>query len=243
MLSIRGVNEARLRLRPCKEHPQRRSAGLRLAARNLPDHAIGLMLCDEILRAQVDLALELLPRAWPLAAFRHKLAVANLRLPLSGSKLPQHPVSGQPRGRSGFSDRRPIATPAPQARMRHHRGPHGIQHHIATELQEMRVLLHQDRGEAPLEEMSDATMASIGGLRIAASELAHPLRKIRLGRLDQQMVVIVHQTIGMAQPAEAINDMREERQQRGSVLVIGHDVLPGIAATRDMIDGTGIFDA
>ena len=106
----------------------------------------------------------------------------------------------------------------------------------------MRVFLHQNRREAPLEQMPDPMMASIRGLRIPPVELAHPLREIRPGRLDQQMVVIVHQTIGTAAPAEAIDDMGQECQEYAPVLVIGGDVLPGIAATRDMIHRTGKFN-
>ena len=45
----------------------------------------------------------------------------------------------------------------------------------------------------------------------------------------------------MAEPAEAIDDMREERQPRGSILIGRDDVLPGVAATGDMIDGVGKF--
>ena len=45
----------------------------------------------------------------------------------------------------------------------------------------------------------------------------------------------------MAEPAEAIDDMREERQPRGPILIGRDDVLPGVAATGDMIDGVGKF--
>ena len=43
----------------------------------------------------------------------------------------------------------------------------------------------------------------------------------------------------MAEPAEAIDDMREECQPRGPILIGRDDVLPGVAATGDMIDGVG----
>ena len=45
----------------------------------------------------------------------------------------------------------------------------------------------------------------------------------------------------MAEPAEAIDDMREECQPRGPILIGRDDVLPGVAATGDMIDGVGKF--
>ena len=175
MPAIRGVNEARLRLLPCKEHRQRWTAGLRLPARNLPDHAIRLMLRNELLGPEINLALEVLPRTWALSPVRHKLAILGLRLPLSGSKLPTHPLHREPQRRVGFPRRGPIAVPAPQARMGDHLRAHGIEHDIPTQFQEMRVLLDQDRREPPLEEMPPTTVTSIVRLRIAAIELPHPL--------------------------------------------------------------------
>ena len=127
--------------------------------------------------------------------------------------------------------------------MRHHLGTQGIQHHIAAQLKQMRIFLQQNRGELPLEEMPHPFMSTIEGLRIPPIQLSHTEREIRCRRFKQQMIVIVHQTIGMAAPAEAIDHMSGERQKRGSVLVIRGSVLPGITTTRDMIDGTGIFNA
>ena len=82
MPAIRVTNESRRCLLPCKEHPQRRSAGLCLATWDLSNHAIGLMLRNELVGAEVDLALELFPRARPLSSLRHKLTVASLRFAL-----------------------------------------------------------------------------------------------------------------------------------------------------------------
>ena len=40
---------------------------------------------------------------------------------------------------------------------------------------------------------------------------------------DQQMVVVVHQAIGMTDPAEAIDDMGQQGPKGAAVLVIGED--------------------
>lgn len=55
------------------------------------------------------------------------------------------------------------------------------------------------------------------------------------------MIVIVHQAIGMAEPPITINNMGEQGQKLRPIAVLHHDVLPGIAPTGDMIDGTGEF--
>jgi hypothetical protein len=55
--------------------------------------------------------------------------------------------------------------------------------------------------------------------------------------------VVVHQAVGVAQPAIAIDDMGHESEPLRPVAVIVHDVLPGIAPNRDVIDGAGKFKA
>jgi hypothetical protein len=55
--------------------------------------------------------------------------------------------------------------------------------------------------------------------------------------------VVVHQALGVAEPAVAIDDMGQEGEPLGPIAVIVHDVLPGIAPNRDVIDGAGKFKA
>lgn len=76
----------------------------------------------------------------------------------------------------------------------------------------MRFLLHKNGAEPPLKQMPHLAMAAIEDLRVDPVELPHPAGEIRLRRLNQQMIVIVHQTIGMAQPPEAADHLAEDRQ-------------------------------
>jgi hypothetical protein len=62
-------------------------------------------------------------------------------------------------------------------------------------------------------------------------------------RLDEEMIVVVHQALGVAEPAVAIDDMGQEGEPLGPIAVIVHDVLPGIAPTGDVVDGAGEFKA
>lgn len=107
----------------------------------------------------------------------------------------------------------------------------------------MRLLLDENRCEAALKQMPDSSMPAIEGLGIAPIELAHAEREIRLWGFEQEMIVIVHQTVGMAEPAVPIDDVGQEREKGGTILLIPHDVLPRIATTGDVIDGARVFDA
>ena len=91
--------------------------------------------------------------------------------------------------------------------------------------------------------MPDPPMLPVIGLRIAAVELSHPDRQIGPRRLDQEMKVIVHQTVGIALPAVPIDYMGQQGQPVRSIAVIPHDLLPGVAATGHMVDSAGHFNA
>ena len=123
--------------------------------------------------------------------------------------------------------------------MRHDLRTDRIQHDVPAQFKQMRVFFHQNRREAPLKHMPDLLVPEVVGLRVAAIQLPHAEREIRLRRLDQQMIVIVHQTVGMAHPPIAIDNMGQQAQPLQAVPVVSHDVLPGVAPTRDMVDGAG----
>ena len=127
--------------------------------------------------------------------------------------------------------------------MTDHLGPSRIEHHIATEFEQMRLLLHQDGGESALQEMPHPLMPAIDGLGIRAVELPHAAGEIGLRGFEQQMIVVIHQAVRMAAPPEAIDDMGQSLQKQGTVPIIRDDGLAGVAATGDMAHGTRIFHA
>ena len=77
----------------------------------------------------------------------------------------------------------------------------------------------------------------------AASISAHPAeREVAVGRIDEQVVVVVHQTVGVAGPVVAPCDVLEGVQECDAVLVAPVDGLLLIAARGDVVDGAGVFD-
>ena len=67
--------------------------------------------------------------------------------------------------------------------------------------------------------------------------------KISIRRLDQQMVMVVHEAVGVADPVIAFVDVLEGVQEVDPVLVALENGLSLIATGSDVVDCTGIFYA
>ena len=85
--------------------------------------------------------------------------------------------------------------------------------------------------------MADAPMAPIEPLGIGAIQLPHALGQIRQGRFHQQMVMIVHQAIGMASPPKAIHDLGESIEKGLAVGLGFNDGLVSITPAGHVIQG------
>jgi hypothetical protein len=85
-------------------------------------------------------------------------------------------------------------------------------------------------------------MTAVEGLRIAPIKLAHALRQIAIGSLDQQVVVIAHETVGMAEPVKAADHGLQGHQEGGAIGVIPINGLASVAAGGDVVDRARVFD-
>jgi hypothetical protein len=54
--------------------------------------------------------------------------------------------------------------------------------------------------------------------------------------MSEQMIVVIHQTVGVAQPPIPIDDVGQQSTPLRPITVIVHDVLPGIAPCSDVVD-------
>ena len=82
-------------------------------------------------------------------------------------------------------------------------------------------------------------MRAVESLRVHAIELTHPLGQISFRCLDQQVIVIVHLTPGMAYPVEALANLTQYRQPCVSVGVGSVDILSTVTPRSDVIKTTG----
>ena len=84
--------------------------------------------------------------------------------------------------------------------------------------------------EPALKQVSGETVMGIELLRVLAQELLHPIRQVLPRRLDQEMYVVVHQTVGVTDPAEVTDDHFEQRQKTRTVRVPEKDLLLPVAS-------------
>ena len=84
--------------------------------------------------------------------------------------------------------------------------------------------------------MAYSSVPPVVALSIDAVELAHPFGKVCLGSFDDQVIMIVHQTGGVAQPVKALHDFSQALQERMAIRVVIVDVFAGIAPRRYMVD-------
>lgn len=67
--------------------------------------------------------------------------------------------------------------------------------------------------KSALEYMADPLVATIEGLSVNAVQMPHAHGKIAVGRLNQEMVVVVHEAISMTNPVESINSTFKQQQK------------------------------
>jgi hypothetical protein len=91
--------------------------------------------------------------------------------------------------------------------------------------------------------MTDPAVAAIERLGVNTVQPPHAPRKIRLGRLDQQVIVVSHQAKGTQPPTLLHHLAAEPVQEALAVLAVQKDRLSPITTGGHVIDGTGEFES
>ena len=107
----------------------------------------------------------------------------------------------------------------------------------------MAVFLNEDRFISALEQMPCSLMSFIKKLCIDPVQLPHTQGQVAVRRLDQEVIMVVHHAVGMANPIVSFINVLECVQEVDAVLVVFENGLLFIAAGGDVIDGTGVFYA
>jgi hypothetical protein len=107
----------------------------------------------------------------------------------------------------------------------------------------MAVLLNEDRFVPALEQMACPLMTFIKKLCIDPIQLSHTQGEVAIRRFDQEVIVVVHHAVGVANPIVSLINVLECVQEVDAVLVVFENGLLFIAARGDVIDSTGVFYA
>ena len=125
--------------------------------------------------------------------------------------------------------RGPVTAPLPLPRMADRFGSDRIEHHITAHLQKVAVLLNKNSFKPSLKDMTHPVMSPVKGLGINTVKLSHSLRQVSIGCFNDQVIVIVHQAIAMANPVIPLRDLSEGVQKQFPVAIVLEDRFPIIA--------------
>ena len=107
--------------------------------------------------------------------------------------------------------------------------------HIVERVCKLLVGLDQDCVVAATEQVVLASVAVVESPGVGAVEVAHAGGQVRLGGLDDEVVVVSHQAPGVDAPVIAVLHAAKEVDEGGTVAVIGGDWPPVVAASRDVV--------
>jgi len=100
----------------------------------------------------------------------------------------------------------------------------------------MPLLVNQDFLESPLEDVSGTSVVPVEELGIDAVDLAHAEGEVRIRCLDEKVIMVVHETVGMAEPIVLPDRRSEDGEKLLPVGIIREDLSPSISTGGDMID-------
>jgi hypothetical protein len=97
------------------------------------------------------------------------------------------------------------------------------------------VRLDHLRPVAAAEDVVLPLVAFVEGAGVAAVQVPHPIRKVRQGRLDEEVVVVSHQAAHVSAPAVAPFDSAQEVEEDDPVSIVEHDRGVVVAAHPDVV--------
>jgi len=107
----------------------------------------------------------------------------------------------------------------------------------------MTVFLDENGFVPALEQMTSPLVAFIEELGINAVQLPHADGEIAVGGLNQKMVMVGHEAIGVTNPVVPLVDVLEGIKKIDTILVVLENGFLFIPSGGHVVDGARIFDA
>jgi len=84
--------------------------------------------------------------------------------------------------------------------------------------------------------MVGSAVAGVEALRVASVQVAHAVREIGLGRLDDQVIVVAHQAADVHEPPVAPRDAPDQVDEERTVVVVQEDRAAVVPPCRDVVE-------
>jgi hypothetical protein len=107
----------------------------------------------------------------------------------------------------------------------------------------MTVFLDENGFVSALEQMTVPLVAFIEELSVDAVQLPHADGEIAVGGLNQQMIMVGHEAVGVTNPIVPLVDVLEGIEKIETIAVVLENSFLFIAAGGHVVDGAGIFYA
>ena len=117
--------------------------------------------------------------------------------------------------------RDPVAGPFPVFRLFDHRRADRIKNHIAADFQKVCVFPNENCLVPALEEVPGLVVTLVASLGKNAIKLSHAEAKISVGSFYHEVVMVVHETISVAEPVVAFID-EDQDFEKSFLEGIGH---------------------
>lgn len=116
---------------------------------------------------------------------------------------------------------------------------HGVEKDVARGFGELRVAVDHDGGESAEEDVSSLGMPPVEPLRVATVQPLHPNGERRLGRRDEEVVVVSHQAVSPYQPLVPRARLRQQLDEASVFAAVGVKRLTANAAIHQVVRPTG----
>jgi hypothetical protein len=116
-------------------------------------------------------------------------------------------------------------------------GSNWIEHDVASHLEQLRVALDQLVVKAALKEVTTVVVTPVEPLRVHAVQPVHAARDVCFRRLDEEVIVIRHQAIRMADPSQEVDHLLNQLEEAEAVAGVDEDLLLAVSPRRHVIRG------
>ena len=115
----------------------------------------------------------------------------------------------------------------------------GVEHDVTNDAPQIGPVLDDNGAEPRLEQMTGSIVSSIRCLAEYSIDVLHRVGKISTRRIEDQVVMVVHQTRRIAPDGVAVRGALDRAEQALAVSVIFEYPAFAVAARHDMVDGAG----
>lgn len=153
-----------------------------------------------------------------------------------GSEVFEHTLDNQEAGSSSQAEYGSATAPGPVGRAPAKPRAHRVLSQVSRQLEKVIVARHEDGMKPTLEEMTGEAVASVEPLGVHTIHELNALRKIGLGRHEDEVIVVRHEAVRVRLPAKPPRHGLEESEEEPMVLVVEVGPLPPIAAGSHVVD-------